>query len=153
MVMSHRLREAMNGNGKGRACSGSGARTIEADETFQGRKHGRRAKGGIAHSMRFLAGRARRKVRSFHVPNVRAETLKAVMLAAMSTGAHLMTDDAGQYRILGPVSKTHNTVAHSLKEYVRGNVHTNTGRGFLFDHEARLNGIYQHVSEQHLNAT
>src|SRR5438309_947379 len=134
--MSHRLREAMNGNGKGTGLLGSGGGTIEADETFQGRKHGRRAKGGFAHKHAVFSLVERGgKVRSFHVPNVRAETLKAVMQAHMSTGAHLMTDDAGQmragahmrlhdtgahlmtddagqYRILGPVSKTHKTVAH-----------------------------------------
>ncbi len=150
--MSHRLREAMNGNGKGAGLLGSGnGGTVEADETFQGRKHGRKAKGGFAHKHAVFSLVERGgKVRSFHVPNVRAETLKAIMQAHMSTGAHLMTDDAGQYRILGPVSKTHDTVAHSLKEYVRGNVHTNTVEGFFSIMKRGLNGIYQHVSEQHL---
>jgi hypothetical protein len=42
-----------------------------------------------------------------------------------------MTDDAGQYRGSKAPAASHETVAHSRKEYVRGNVHTNTVEGFF----------------------
>ena len=75
------------------------------------------------------------------------------MQAHMSTSAHLMTDDAGQYRILGPVSQTHNTVAHSLKEYVRGNVHTNTVEGFFSIMKRGLTGFTNTSANSIFNAT
>jgi hypothetical protein len=68
----------------------------------------------------------------------------------MSAKAKLMTDDAGQYRILGPVSAGHETVAHSRNEYVRGDVHTNTVEGFFSIFKRGIYGVYQHVSSQHL---
>src|SRR5690606_1476439 len=58
--------------------------------------------------------------------------------------------DAGQYRILGPVSASHDTIAHSRKEYVRGNVHTNTIEGFFSIFKRGIYGTFHHVSEQHL---
>ena len=41
-----------------------------------------------------------------------------------------MTDEARVYIHLDKVFKSHSTVNHSLGEYVRGNVHTNTVEGF-----------------------
>ncbi len=147
--MNHRLREAMKSPG---GIMGSGGGTVEADETFIGRKPGRKINRGYAHKEAIFSLVERNgNVRSFHVNNVNAKTLKPIIQAQMSKEAHLMTDDAGQYSILGPVSATHETVNHSAKEYVRGNVHTNTIEGFFSTFKRGMYGVYQHCSSHHLH--
>lgn len=42
------------------------------------------------------------------------------------------------------------TVNHSAGEYVRGDVHTNTLEGYFSILKRGINGVYHHVSEQHL---
>jgi len=148
--MAHRVREAMKPNGGGLLGSGGGA--VEVDETFVGRKPGRKLGRGTAHKEAVFSLVERNGgVRSFHVNDVTAATLKPIIQAQMSNKAKLMTDDAGQYRILGPVSATHETVNHSAKEYVRGNVHTNTVEGFFSIFKRGMYGVYQHVSSHHLH--
>lgn len=147
--MSHRIRKAMETTPTGQL--GGSGKTIEADETFYGRKPGRKIKRGYGHKQAIFSLVERGgKVRSFHVASVNAKTLKPILQAQMSAKSKLMTDDAGQYRIMGKVSHTHEVVAHGAREYVRGNVHTNTIEGFFSILKRGLNGIYQHVSEQHL---
>ncbi|HZR03977.1 MAG TPA: IS1595 family transposase [Burkholderiales bacterium] len=148
--MSHRIREAMK-DGSADPLGGEGS-TVEVDETFVGRKEGRKkAKAGYAHKNAVFSLVERSgKVRSFHVADVTAETLKPIIKKQMSEKSKLMTDDAGQYRILGKVSETHETVAHMHKEYVRGEVHTNTVEGFFSIFKRGIYGTYQHVSEHHL---
>ena len=91
------------------------------------------------------------EVRSFHVPGVSAKTLKPYLKYHIDPEAHLMTDDAGQYKIIGPEFAEHDVVCHSQDEYVRGEVHTNTVEGFFSILKRGLIGIYQHVSVQHYN--
>jgi transposase-like protein len=147
--MTHRLREAMNPSVTVKIGSGGG--TVEADETYYGNKPGRKIGRGMAHKHAIFSLVERNgNVRSFHVPNVTAETLKPIMQAHMDNKAHLMTDDAGQYRILGPVSASHGVINHSSKEYVRGNVHTNTVEGFFSLLKRGIYGTFHSVSEQHL---
>lgn len=148
--MAHRIREAMKPNGGG--LLGSGGKTVEADETFYGNKKGAKIKQGKGHKHAVFALVERGgSVRSFHVPNISVKTLKPILEAQLSKKAHLMTDDAGQYRVMGAaVSKKHEVINHSIKEYVRGNVHTNTIEGVFSILKRGLIGTYQHVSEQHL---
>jgi hypothetical protein len=42
-------------------------------------------------------------------------------------------------------------VKHSIKEYVRGDVHTNTVEGFFSLLKRGIIGVYHHVSETHLH--
>jgi hypothetical protein len=62
-----------------------------------------------------------------------------------------MTDDAGQYRIIGPVSASHGIINHSSKVYVDGDIHTNTAEGYFSIFKRGIYGVYHHVSEQHLH--
>ena len=63
-----------------------------------------------------------------------------------------MTDDAHQYNQIGKGYASHETVAeYTFREYVRGDVHTNTVEGFFSILKRGLNGVYQHVSERHLH--
>ena len=40
---------------------------------------------------------------------------------------------------------------HSSKEYVRGDVHTNSAEGYFSIFKRGMRGIYQHCREKHLH--
>jgi transposase len=44
----------------------------------------------------------------------------------------------------------HKSVNHSIKEYVRGDVHTNTIEAFWANVKRGIKGTYVHVSQKHL---
>jgi transposase-like protein len=146
--MTHRIREAMKAD---YAHMLGGSNPVEADETFIGTKPGAKKRKGYGHKNAVLSLVERGgEVRSFHVPGVSAKTLRPYLKYHIDPDAHLMTDDAGQYRILGPEFEQHDVVAHSNEEYVRGEAHTNTVEGFFSILKRGLIGTYQHVSVQHL---
>lgn len=148
--MAHRIREAMNIAPS--SPLGSGGGTVEADETYWGNNNKKRpgARGG-AHKMKVFSLVERDgEVRSFHVPNVTAKTLREVLVSQVAEEAHLMTDEAGQYIKTGKKFASHEVVNHSAGEYVRGNAHTNTIEGFFSILKRGLVGVYHHVGEQHL---
>ena len=147
--MTHRIREAMKPTGNG--LLGRGGRAVEADETFVGRKPGSFKRRGYAHKEAVFSLVERQgSVRSFHVPDVTGETLRAKLREHVAKEARLMTDDAGQYRHAKEIFGKHEVVNHSAKEYVRGSVHTNTVEGFFSIFKRGIYGVYQHVSSQHL---
>lgn len=148
--MTHRIREAMKTDYYNARYLG-GNEPVEADETFIGTKPGAKKRKGYGHKNAVLSLVERNgEVRSFHVPSVSAKTLKPYLKYHIDPDACLMTDDAGQYRLIGPEFDRHEVVCHSQDEYVRGDVHTNTVEGFFSILKRGLVGIYQHVSVQHL---
>jgi hypothetical protein len=42
-------------------------------------------------------------------------------------------------------------VKHTAKEYVRGDVHTNSAEGYYSIFKRGMKGVYQHCSEKHLH--
>ena len=62
-----------------------------------------------------------------------------------------MTDEARVYIGIGKEFASHNVVTHSVGEYVRGKVHTNTIEGFFSRLKRGLVGTYHHVGAQHLS--
>jgi hypothetical protein len=46
---------------------------------------------------------------------------------------------------------SHNAVNHSLGEYARGFIHTNTVEGFFSIFKRGMRGVYQHCREKHLH--
>jgi transposase-like protein len=146
--MNHRLREAMKSPG---GVMGSGGGTVEADETYIGRKPGSVKRRGYAHKEAVFSLVERNgNVRSFHVNDVTAKTLKEKLVKNVSKSANLMTDDAGQYRRMHKEFASHEVVNHSAGEYVRGNAYTNTIEGFFSIFKRGMYGVYQHVSSHHL---
>lgn len=66
-------------------------------------------------------------------------------------GSEVHTDESNIYRNLG-LTYTHDTVVHSAKQYVKGNVHTNTIENFWSVLKRGLYGVYHHVSDKHFEA-
>jgi transposase-like protein len=153
--MSHRIREAMK-EGKLVSPMGGEGKTVEADETYIGGKEKNRhkskrtGKGGAANKETVFSLVEREgRVRSFHVKSVKSDNLRAVLRLQMHPETALMTDSAGQYRHMHKDFK-HETVNHEADEYVRGDVHTNTIEGYFSIMKRGINGVFHHVSEQHL---
>lgn len=149
--LTHRIREIMKRD-DGLPPLGGEGKFIEADETFVGRKPGTKVGKGHAH-MNAVAALVERggEVRSFHVPNVRGETLRAVIANHASAASHFRTDELRAYTELGWNFASHATVKHGMDEYVRGDAHTNTIEGFFSILKRGVYGTYQHVSEAHLH--
>lgn len=153
--MLHRIREAMKPEGGG--LLGSGGGVVEADETYWGNsKRSKAAQGykgrGYAHKEKIVSLVERGgNVRSFHVKAVTAKTLKPILLSQIAKDAHLMTDEASMYTLVGKEFASHNVVTHSSGEYVRGKAHTNTIEGYFSRLKRGLVGTYHHVGAQHLS--
>jgi transposase-like protein len=150
--MAHRIREAMNDTNPAKGPLGGENKVIEADETFVGGKAKNRAYAPPPKE-RAVAALVERKgyVRSYHVANVTAETLRPIIVKVASRKSHLMTDESNVYTALGREFAGHSTVNHSANEYVRDNVHTNTLEGYFSIFKRGIYGIYHHVSEAHLH--
>ena len=147
--MSHRIREAMNVAPKEQL----GLKApVEVDETYWGNK-GKHAPGARSfhHQMKIvsLVERSGEK-RSFHVASVNGATLRPIMKGMIAEKARLMTDQAGVYEKIGPEFKSHEVVNHTLKEYSRGDVTTNSVESSFALLKRGLIGTFHSVSEQHL---
>ena len=90
------------------------------------------------------------KVRSRHVADVSAKTLKPLLVEAIVKDTHFRTDQSPVYTEIGAGFASHATVNHSIKEYVRGDAHTNTIEGYFSIFKRGIYGTYHHVSAEHL---
>src|SRR5579863_4556871 len=150
--LTHRIREIMKRDfGMFTPPMGGEGETIEADVTYVGRKPGTKTRNG-AGSMNPVLALVQRdgSARSFHMPNVRGENLRAVIATHADRASHFMTDEAPSFTEIGWNFASHGTVKHSEDEYVRGTAHTNTVEGFFSILKRGITGVYQHVSEEHL---
>lgn len=155
--MAHRIREAMRPGADFGPLGGEG-KTVEADETYVGGKERnkhvskRNAKniGGQGKAIVLSIVERGGSVRSQVVPGVSAKTLRPMLYAQLDRNSHLMTDDAGQWRVLGPAFKRHDIVNHGIQEYVRGDAYTNTVEGYFSILKRGVTGTYYHVSQKHL---
>lgn len=150
--LGHRIREAMKQqHGLFTPPIGGAGKVVEADETFIGRKSTTKAFKPISEKMAVLSLVERGgSVRSFHVANVKANTLHTIIARHIDRQTHFMTDEAVQYNQIGWNFPIHTVVAHTANEYVRGNTHTNTAEGYFSILKRGIYGVYQHVSEAHL---
>jgi len=148
--LSHRIREAMREGGL--APFGADGGAVEVDETYIGRKAGRDVpKGGWGHKMTVLGlvDRNTGKSRFFHVDG--GKEIQGIVLENLSREARLMTDEHVMYRRIGREFAEHSAVHHYNKEYVRGDVTTNTIEGAFSIFKRGMRGVYQHCAEKHLH--
>jgi transposase-like protein len=131
--MAHRIREGMRElHPETEGPLGGKNKVVEADETYVGGKaRNRKDRVPPKETVMTLVEREGR-VRSFHVANVTAETLRPVLMAQIEHASYLMTDEAPVYVGIGREFSGHGTVKHSIEEYVRGGFwHTNTAESYF----------------------
>ena len=148
--MAHRIRESMRDLKPGPL--GGENKVVEADETYIGGKaRNRKSRKVPPKEAVFSLVERDGKVRSFHIPEVNANTLRPILFTRVDRKSYLMTDEARVYTKPGKEFSGHGTVNHSIEEYVRGGFwHTNTVENYFSILKRGINGVYQHVSPQHL---
>ena len=158
--MAHRIRESMrelHPDDAGPTMGGEG-KTVEIDETFVGglakNQHASKRKhvgtGGAGKEAVFSLVERGGKVRSHHVPAVTAATLRPILKAQVHEATFVMTDEGATAKSLGRGFEKHGMVNHSIGEYVRSDIHTNTIEGYFSIFKRGIHGVYHHVSQQHL---
>ena len=149
--MAHRIREGMR-EALPEGGLGGANKVVEADETYVGGRAENRKnhvpKKAVVLSLVERDG----SVRSFHVPNVTAQTLRPIIVRHVNKASYLMTDGHTVYPSIGAQFAGHGTVDHSAEEYVRAAFwHTNTVENYFSILKRGLIGVYHHVSEAHLD--
>ena len=152
--MLHRLRNAV------KSSSGMFAGPVEVDETYMGGKRanmsnakrkelagtGRGAVGKVA--VVGVKDRATKQVRAQVVTRTDAPTLQGFVVEHTAPNATVYTDEASAYEGL---PMTHEAVKHSVKEFVRGLVHTNGAESFWSMLKRGYVGTYHKMSPKHLD--
>ena len=163
--MMHRIREAMRTESADPF--GGEGQDVEVDETFIGSKPQKprpdRFTAGVGwvdapkprgyshkYAIMSLVERGGRS-RSFHVADVKAKTLRPIIMRNVDRQSRLQTDEASYYVKTGKEFKGgHGTVKHGMGQYKKGDDHTNTIEGFFSIFKRGMKGVYQHCGEQHL---
>src|SRR5712691_3772791 len=158
--MAHRIREGMNDEFP-KGMLGGANKVVEMDETYVGGKEANKhkskrrtdgARGPVGKAPVLSLVERDGSVRSFHVPNVTAQTLKPIIVAHVHKASYVMTDEATVYPAIGREFFGHGSVNHSAEEYVRAAFwHTNTAENYFSIFKRGIMGVYHHVSETHLH--
>jgi transposase-like protein len=154
--MSHRIREAMRTGGL--APMGGNGGVVEIDETFIGRDpDAPKSRMAIRNMNKVISLIDRSTGRSASVVfngNLSAAAVAPIVAEYVAKEAHLMTDEAHFYKVIGKEYASHTYVSHSAGEYVRKGdaaVHSNTVEGYFSIFKRGMRGIYQHCAKKHLH--
>ena len=90
-------------------------------------------------------------VRYRMMQRVTAKTLASVIAENADLSARLITDESAAYTKVGrKFQGGHETVKHGLREYVRGDVHSNTVEGVFSLLKRGVMGTFHSVTKKHL---
>lgn len=125
--------------------------TIEIDETYiGGHRRNLRGRGGSGKTP--IVGMVERKgqIRAEATKDVKRSTIHGLMNEYMDKKSPVHTDEFYVYRNLKTLGYKHESVKHSDKQYVRGDVHTNSIEGFWSLIKRSISGTYCSVSPKYL---
>ena len=149
--MLQRIREAWN-SGDLEQFAGP----VEVDETYMGGKESNKHKGKKLKAGRGTVGktavvgakdRKTNKIKAKVVENTDAKTLQKFVADTAADGATVFTDDAAAYK---GMPFEHESVRHSVGEYVRDMAHTNGIESFWATLKRAHKGVYHKISPKHL---
>ena len=149
--MCHEIRIYM-GQVDGDALIGGPGKQVEVDETYIGGvRPGKRGRGAAGKTV--VLGMLERDgdVITLVVPNVRRATLQPHIVANVTTGGELHTDELASYSGLHTKGYRHMTVNHGAGEYVGfAGATVNALEGFWAQLKRGINGTHIPVSGKHL---
>jgi transposase-like protein len=131
---------------------------IEIDETYVGgRGKGLAQRGRGTKKRPVIAIRQRNgELRMFHAKDVTGRSLEKFLKENVGEDVDVfMTDEFNLYRGVARragLTDKHRMVQHNTKEYVRGNVHTNTVESAFSLFKRGLRGSWHKLSAKHLQA-
>ncbi len=148
--LCHRIREAMgNDQLEGPTLLG----VVEVDETLVGGK--RRGVGrGSRKGKTWVAGAIQRdgQVRLERIPNIRKHTLHGFIKRHVRDEAEaIYTDELRSYIGIEDDDTRHETVNHSIEQWVVGDVHTNSIEDVWSLFKRSIIGAFHKVSAKHLD--
>lgn len=125
---------------------------VETDETYVGGKGKNNKRGRGAENKTPVFGLSERKgnVMAKVVVDTKRKTVMPIIRQNVAIGTKVMSDEYLPYQSLGKEGYAHQTVNHGTKEYVRGNVHTNSIEGFWSQLKRSIDGTYHAVSPKYL---
>ena len=130
---------------------------VEIDETYIGGKSknntcdGKGTQGRSIRKKTPVIGMIERngKLVSHIIPDAKASTLTPAITNTVDKTSTIYTDEWNGYNTIGKIYK-HQRVRHKDKEFVRGNVYTNTIENVWGLLKRGLVGIYHNTSKKHL---
>jgi transposase-like protein len=145
--LNHRIRKAMD-----EGIDGLFTGTVEADETYVGGRYDkRRARAKYDKAPVFgMLERETGRVQVKHIPAANRWAITREMNTVVGPQAKMMTDESNLYANLKRRGFEHQIVIHSDKEWVRGDVHTQSIDGFWSLFKRGLIGSFHQVSIKHL---
>lgn len=162
--IGHRIREAMKAVGI--EPLGGAGKIVEADETYFGEVEESRKRTKTRYGLPFTKGgrsgpsnkravvalvERGGQVRMFNPARADGPSVNKIVCENIHRQSTLHTDESRLYMGVGQEFAAHETVTHSHKEYVRGDVHTNTVEGVFSVFKRGMKGTYQHCAEKHLH--
>ncbi len=104
----------------------------------------------VARRRTSIRERNSKQIKSFKVADTKAIALHQIVCATVSQGATVYTDDATAYHGPAHYGYRHESVKHSLGEYVKGQAHTNGAESFWSCLKRGYYGVYHKMSPKHL---
>jgi transposase-like protein len=147
--MAHQIRLLMD---QGNDLLGGNGELIEADEAYQGGTRRLSVQKNKWTNKEPIFGMVERygRIKAVHVKSTGARVLHPRIQSSIAAGATIYTDDARVYTRLDKLGYTHESVNHSVEEYVRGSIHTNTIEGFWSLFKNSIKGTHHVISPKYL---
>jgi len=154
LFLMNRIRFAMAPDADSPKLSG----IVEADETYIGGKprpgdnKEHKVGRGTSKTPVFAVVQRGGEIRSRVIADVTSRTLKSALREAAHPDSRIMTDEYVAYKGLhSEFAGGHDRIRHHLKQYVRGDVYTNTVESSFALMKRGLHGIYHSVSREYLH--
>jgi transposase-like protein len=159
--LAHRIRAAMNEERLVSKLNG----IVECDETYIGgkprqggregyidhRRKGKKGQWATKTPVMVLVERGGEAV-SKPIERVDGDTLKSAIREMVNPQSTIMTDDFKSYKGIGKeFAGGHQFVNHSMGEYARGNVSTNTAESYFALMKRGVHGVFHHISKRHIS--